>query len=922
MPSVKLPLRRAQVRRVLALLAAVAFALTLWSGRPTIPGLTLHPGAAGSGMAWQPVAAQALEAGDLVDMGVAEYRAGNFANAIEQWQLALVAYQSSDDQNAIAIVSENLARAYRQVGQTTDEIDHWQLAVGAATRLEDSQRLGRLLTEQAQAYSQLGQYRRAIAILCGSDVTLTAADEPRLDNCAASSALGLSLAADDSLGHVAALGSLGEAYRLGGQNEKASAVLAAGLDQAAQLAEPDELRAALLVSLGNQAASLAQNDYRIAAEAVERGFNNEAKKIRQQADEKNQVAIDYFEESLSLAKTPLRRLQAVQSLVPLYLRSDQLDQAEDHWQMALELLEQLPQSQSKAFSIIQLADQLLQLNVSGEETVCLRQDLPQVDGVLKALLTQATELGQSLNNPRTTSFALGRLGHLYENCGEYDTALGYTQDARIAADQSLAAKDSLYLWEWQTGRILRAQGKDAAALEAYRQSVEKLEEIRSAILGTNADIQFDFRDAVEPIYREYTELTLGPVPDKQLLLRDEQQPAYRSLDTALATFDSLQVAELQNYFANDDCVIAPIAGRIDQLQDSADAAIISTALLDGKTVVVLSLPGGRKMMARVPVADEVLLREVEDFRIAVEAGRRQLNNAVSPELLTRSQQVYQWLLAPFEAELQPSEVSTLVFVNDGILRGAPMAALHDGSQFLIERFAIASAPSLTLTRPERFPREGLSALVLGLSEASQVAGQPLGALQAVEPEIEKVTAEIPDSTVLLNQAFSPEKLGQALAAKDYRILHMATHGNFGSRPDDTYIVTGAKKAENDAVKAGDNQVLTIGDLDRLIRGVSDPDRDPIELLTLTACDTAVGDSRATLGLAGVALRAGVRSAVATLWKVDDAASADLIARFYENLSNPALTKAEALQQAQLSLLLSDGAHPYKWAPFILIGNWL
>ena len=130
---------------------------------------------------------------------------------------------------------------------------------------------------------------------------------------------------------------------------------------------------------------------------------------------------------------------------------------------------------------------------------------------------------------------------------------------------------------------------------------------------------------------------------------------------------------------------------------------------------------------------------------------------------------------------------------------------------------------------------------------------------------------------------------------------MATHGTFGFNPENNYVVTGAKQSSGDSQF---NETLTIGDLDALIRSVSDPTREPIELLTLTACETAIGDNRSTLGLAGVAIRAGVRSAIATLWSVSDASSADLIAQFYDSLQTPELTKAEALQEAQIAMIRS------------------
>ncbi|MEM8807986.1 MAG: CHAT domain-containing protein, partial [Cyanobacteria bacterium P01_G01_bin.38] len=530
-----------------------------------------------------------------------------------------------------------------------------------------------------------------------------------------------------------------------------------------------------------------------------------------------------------------------------------------------------------------------------------------------ALLNQALAIGESIDNPRVISFALGKLGNLDERSGHYGAALEKTQNARLAADQNLGAGDSLYLWEWQLGRIYKAQDKLNEAAQAYGQAVASLDRIRNDILSANRDLQFDFRDRVEPIYRQYAELNLKAVPDDVTIKQGEQ--AFKELDTALVTLDSLKVAELQSYFAN-DCVIVANDTRVDEVGDSTATAVFSTAILADQLTVIVSLPDGGKKIAQVPIQKQALDAQINEFRKSLEFGSRDYRFDVQP-----AQQVYQWLIRPFEADL--TAVKTLVFVNDGLLRSVPMSALHDGSQFLIEKFAVATTPSLTLTHPKKVEKKALSALLMGVSEPSELPETTFIALPAVEDELTAVAEQLPNNKILLNQDFSIDVLRQSLVETDYRVLHMATHGTFGFEPNDNFVVAGAKQT---GTASQFNEKLTIGGLDELIRNVNDPTRAPIELLTLTACETAIGDTRSTLGLAGVALRAGVRSAIATLWSVGDASSAELISRFYENLQNPTLTKAEALQQAQISLLRSnDGSgndNPFRWAPFVLIGNWL
>jgi CHAT domain-containing protein len=254
--------------------------------------------------------------------------------------------------------------------------------------------------------------------------------------------------------------------------------------------------------------------------------------------------------------------------------------------------------------------------------------------------------------------------------------------------------------------------------------------------------------------------------------------------------------------------------------------------------------------------------------------------------------------------LQAVHIDTLVFVPDGPLRTIPMAALHDGEQFLIQKYALATSPGLTLTEPRPLPRETPRVLAAGLTKAVQ--GFP--ALPHVAQELAAIEALYANQS-LRDEAYSKNRLQVQLRDAPFTIVHLASHGEFNSAAEDTFILTYDGK-------------LTLNQLDRMI-GLLRLREEPIELLTLSACQTAVGDDRAALGLAGIAVKAGVRSAVATLWYINDNASADLISAFYQNLQNPSLSRAAALRQAQLSLLQTQRyRHPAYWSPFLLINNWL
>jgi CHAT domain-containing protein len=256
-----------------------------------------------------------------------------------------------------------------------------------------------------------------------------------------------------------------------------------------------------------------------------------------------------------------------------------------------------------------------------------------------------------------------------------------------------------------------------------------------------------------------------------------------------------------------------------------------------------------------------------------------------------------------EADLAAIQPTTLVFINDGALRKVPMAALHDGKEFLIQKYPIAIAPSLTLTARKPLDHSNLEALSLGLT----VERSPFAPLTNVATEVTAVN-KILGGTELLDEAFTLPNLQEQLKKKSFPVVHIATHGKFGVDAESTFLV-------------GFDQRISIEQIDKLLRFRNG--RKSVELLTLSACQTATGDNRSALGIAGVAVRAGVESALATLWYINDEATVPLIEEFYTQLRQPNISKAEALRIAQIKMITDvNYNHPAVWSPFVLIGNWL
>ncbi|NJL41356.1 MAG: CHAT domain-containing protein [Leptolyngbyaceae cyanobacterium SM1_4_3] len=867
--------------------------------------------------------AQTQSAEQQMQQGVDRYSAGDFEAAITSWQSALAAYQTSSNVGRVAIASENLARAYQALGQTSEELQYWQRAGSAYQQLGDRLQVGRMLVEQAQAHSRLGQYGEAVTLLC---------NVPSETVCAQNSALGSieSLPDSDQIGEVAALGSLGDAYRLLGEPDRAVPLLNRALMIARELQKPDYL-VSTLNSLGNAQVSLAQADYRRAVSSRQIEEEQEAEEFEARAQQFDAEALKHLQESFSIAQVNGDRsgqLRALVSALPIYFRFGQTAERASALQEAISLIATLPPAQEKVYASIDIA-RFVQLTDDSVTLLTERQCVSQtIDPQAQALLEQAIATAQQIANLRAKSFALGELGHLYECQGNYEQALTLTRQAQLTADQELGARDSLYLWQWQAGRIFNLQGKSTEAIRAYEESLDTLDALREDILTAGRDIQFDFRETVEPIYRELVKLRLQQ-EQPSVLTSVRSQNEENNVSRVLNTLDTLKLAELQNYFGNDCVLTALNEVDINSASNVSDAAIFSTVLLNDRVAVILNIPtqsitGEKQTLQQFEwikgennsyVSQDTATDVVNEYR----KGLENLIDSIPGAPLggydpTLAKQLYDWIIRPFESVLEQNEVQTLVFVQDGIFRSAPMAALYNGNQFLVEKYAIAVTPSLRLTDLETTDRQQLRALALGLTQRATVDGTDFPALRYVESELQAVQEIFPGSIELQDENFTRERLEQTLETDTFPIVHIATHGEFSAEAENAFLVTGSDPAQP-------NQKLTINILDDIIRQTSS--RNPIELLVLSACRTATGDDRAALGLAGIAAQAGARRVLASLWSINDQATTEIVSEFYQGLVNPNITKAQALQAAQKVLIESEQtAHPFFWSAFILIGNWL
>lgn len=820
-----------------------------------------------------------------VQQGLERYQSGDFQGAIAIWNTALNHRPNAADR---IVLLKYLARVYSQVGQFEQSITSLNSLIADYQKNGDRVQLGRMLTEQAQAYSNLGQQRKAIAILCGEQ-----------SECKAGSALTIARQQSDSVGEAAGLGSLGNAYRLQGNYESALESLQQSLVMAEKLQNSSYVIAAKN-GLGNTYSGLAKRNYRYAEFASETNDRAAKDRFTQQAIESDRNAIQSFETVVNAARqqnNPTQESQALLNLATSYQRS-KLHPIEKTLQQAYSLRDRLPDSRDKAYGLIRLANLWQQPSKLDPNVSCPDQTPAET----LTLLQSAIAVSQRIKDPQAESFALGRLGHHYECQRNFTQALKLTQQAQLAAQN----QSNRYLWDWQTGRILQAQGETTRAgasllpeaIAAYENAVKALKEIRGDLAIASRDFQFDFRDVIEPVYRELTELQLLTASNKTI----EKQ---NNVASALETIDSLRLAELQNYLG-EDCTIVPLPKSIALINDKT--AVFSTIILKERIAVILTLPQSQPIVRWIPASSQTVRATVNDLRLKLEQRSDLANTYQDP-----AQQVYNWLIRPFAQDLQAARIETLVFIQDGILRSIPMTALYDGKQFLVEQYAIANALSLTLIDPTPLEPQSLRVLGFGLTKAATIPPISFAPLSFVKTELDRIVKTLPGSKAFMDESFTIERLKQEIAQNTFSIVHLATHGKFGFDSRETFLVTGQK------ISAA-NKKLTMNQFYQILQAVERP----LDLLTLTACETAVGSDRDALGIAGLSIQVGAKSAIASLWQVDDQSTAELITQFYQNLDR-GMGRAKALQTAQKIWLQQHTdiqRHPGFWAALTLVGNWL
>ena len=932
------------------------------SATATVPSASQQP--------HEPLLAQSNTGPTLLKQGQDYYNAGQYTDAAATWERAEQYFLTQGDTLNRAIALSNRALAYRQLGRIADGVNAAQTSVGLLTTMnsQTAQGLriyGQAFNTQGSLYLAQGKTHDALKAWEQATEQYQKADYPtgtvksllyqaqalrslgffRRSSVRISQAQTLLAGQSDSSLKAELFNSLGNAQRRLGDLDDSEQSLKAGLKIAESLSSvPDNLINNLITKLYLSLGNTQHVKARQQASLAQRINKRSAQKSPYQAALKSYQTISNNAPTLTGVHSQLNQLA-------IFIELGDWDNAQTLYTALPGQIESLPLGRSSAFARLTLARLLLDVKNDCRKQVCPKPGtLSNLSRQIYTLLTGVQEQNQLLSDPVIQSYALGYLGHLYEIEKDQVTARQLTEQALESVDQPAVT----YQWQWQLGRLANDSQQELAY---YDNAFENIRRVREDLLYVSPDARFDFRDRIEPFYRQYLNLLLPAPPNADI------QDANK-LALAQTVIDDLRVAELQAFLAcglfdpEDTQSVAKIQDIADQ---DGQTAIIYPIILDDRLEVLTRLPGQVNQtlpsierytvpfssLAQTSCPNSAGAQSINILECKLTEFRKELEQPYFSTLRGQplAKEIYGWLIRPMESLLAQNNIETLIFVLDGPFRNVPMAALSDGGQFLIEKYAIAVTFG-DLEIPKEAPTKDFHVLAAGLSAdpqplqsnnrlpaTNQPASQSLrtsnitanqlrptepdffGPLTYVQDELENIEALISKTTLLEDRSFTKTGMQNTMRSSDYNVVHLATHGEFGYTRDNTFLLAAAdSQANNDGINA---TKINLNTFDALL---TTRDGTPLQLLTLSACETAEGDDREVLGIAGLAVQTGARSTLATLWSISDLSTAVLMNKFYDELSAPNVTKAQALRQAQMELL-NKGYAPSKWGPYLMVGDW-
>jgi CHAT domain-containing protein len=863
----------------------------------------------------------------LLVKGIEAYEAESFTEAIDYWQSATVIFSGQNDALSQALTQSYLSLAYQKLGlwQEADTsiqkgqelinnldrslvyleveakiynarasfywykgelelaLQNWDKAIVNYQKLDDLYGIVNAKINRAQTLQYLGFTVKAREEL---EAVFNSLEEKAIETTESKQQLSQKLAGFRLLGSI---------YRRLGMLEESLVSLQQSLEIASNLSLESEL-SKIFLELGNTERKIGNKYLIIGRDREEKQHHTAALDWYRQATEKSsriEPRLNFLSLSIELGKW-----QSLDSIVKdIEVKIAKLPNNRQSLMSELNFVRNLTCWQQ----ISKLKD-VSCLNLEFRESIeknIKSELLPDISSyswqTLGSLLTEIQQKSRQIEDRYIEANATIQLGHLYEIDRQWQTAKNLTERALIISDE-LQSPELKYQSEWQLGKLHEKQNDIQGAIVAYSDAVKTLKSIRKNIAFLDNNTLFSFQDKIEPVYRKLVDL----------LLKDTENN--NNLQRAIETIDSSKLAEIENFLGCKLNLLLRLDNNLEKIDPQA--VLIYPIILDDRLEVIYQFPQQPIEKFTTNIEANTIKNTIEQLRVAL--VRRDVSL-----IKDNSSELYQWVFAPLAEKLkQHLQIKNLIFISDSYLQTIPLTVLYDrnSQEYLLQKnYNIVNLPSTKIFQVENKTDE-LTVLGGGISETIQIEDRTFNAIDT-DRELAKISNYM-NTKILINSEFTANNLSQNIQDNNYSIVHLATHGNFSSDPEETFLIV-----HNSFTEKG--KLLKVKELDKIVRSNNLNDGKKLELLVLSACKTALGDKRATLGLAGMTIASGANSSIGTLWQVSDESAIEFMDRFYQELAKPDVNKAEAIRIAQQSLFANPKyRNPYYWSPFILVGNWL
>ena len=840
----------------------------------------------------------------LSNLGAIYASIGQYQKAIEYFQLSLSIREKIGDLKGEGASLNNLGSIYDSLGQPQKAIEYFQQSLAIFKKIRNLNGAGSTLGNLGNVYESLGQNKKAIeyfqqSLVIAKQIGNRSIEGKSLNNLGNvyrllgeyqkaidyhQQSLAIAKQIGDLMGEGTALGNLGVSYNLLGQNEKAINYYQQSLAIAKQIGDL-KYQGTALSNLGNAYTTLKE-------------YKN---------------ASNYFHQSLAIAKQ-IGDLNiegiSLSNLGVLYNLLGQYKKAIDHSQQALILFKQMGGRDGEGKSLLNLGDIFNNLNQPTLAIIFYKQSVNSNETIRKDISGLSKEEQKSYLSTVEKTYRL-------------------LADRLLKQDRVMEALQVLDLLKVQK---LQDFLKDVKGNERTALGVQMLPQEQTLINQYN-----NIQNRTIQLGTELNDLRKLPnrtTTQQQRLTKIEQiaEQVNQQL-TALLQSDSTKtlITQLQQTAAKQNLTLPSYKDLSERIQRIGQGtALFYPLILSDRIELVIFIPNQPLIHRSIAINQKELETEIKTFR-------NQLQNR-DPNIEVTAQKLYKYLLEPIDADLKAAKIQTIVYAPDGQLRYVPLAALHDGKQWIVERYLINNVTAVSLTNldpsSDRDSRVLAGAFEKGNfsfninDKAFSFSGLPFAG-----KEVDTLANTIPNTTKLLDKEFSRAAILPNL--KTNNIIHLANHAAFvEGTPEDSFIL--------------------MGNGDRInLREIDQWDLPNVSLIVLSACQTAVGGNLGNgieiLGFGYQLQRAKVRSAIASLWTVSDGGTQKLMEAFYTALKKGKVSHAEALRQAQVALITGNYealgelrgqqvaieprirqtpaaptkiSHPYYWDPFILIGSGL